>query len=140
MFVGNVLLILRPLKEEHDPNFANRLPPTTIKTEESNNGSKDLYTFYFHLQGQFKRPISKENLFVGAELADPYIMKSTMSKWTRRFADLLLRLLSMNVGDGMKYSFGGDNKGTDVILPHIAFPVENALKIETVEGSDVGSQ
>jgi hypothetical protein len=45
----------------------------------------------------------------------------------------------MNVGEGMKYSFGGDNKGTGVILPHIAFPVRSALQIKTVEGADVGS-
>jgi hypothetical protein len=135
LFKGTATLVLRPLQSEHDPKFQQRLP---LCLEQSRD---DTPSFYFLLQGKFKRPIPKDALLVGGELLDPYVMDHTLSSFTRRWADLLLRLLSRNIGGSMSYSFGGKrgrNKSTDagVECPHIAFPVTSAMMInQDSEGS-----
>eukprot|EP00539_Tryblionella_compressa_P018274 CAMPEP_0178874006 /NCGR_PEP_ID=MMETSP0747-20121128/8986_1 /TAXON_ID=913974 /ORGANISM="Nitzschia punctata, Strain CCMP561" /LENGTH=407 /DNA_ID=CAMNT_0020541377 /DNA_START=163 /DNA_END=1386 /DNA_ORIENTATION=- len=130
LFVGHVSLVLRPFEPSHDPLFESRLRQVgNVSNDNIKDNKNNLPTFYFHLEGRFKRPVSKESLFVGAELADPHVMKTTLSPLTRRFAALLLRLLSINIGPSMLYSFGGGGENGKE-LPHIAFPIHAALRIQ----------
>jgi hypothetical protein len=134
LFQGTVSLVLRPLQSEHDPQFQQRLP---LHIEQFKD---EVPSFYFLLQGKFKRPIRKNALLVGGELLDPFIMDHTLSSWTRTWADLLLRLLSNNIGGNMSYSFGGRSGGSKdkdarVECPHIAFPVESAMMIADQDSS-----
>jgi hypothetical protein len=129
LFKGTVTFVLRPLRAEDDPVFQQRVP---LHREQSGD---DIPSFYFHLQGKFKRPIQKDALLVGGELLDPFVMDRTMSSWTRQLSQLLLRLLASNIGTNMFYSFGGErgrnkNKEAGVEYPHIAFPVESAMSID----------
>ncbi|KAG7364072.1 hypothetical protein IV203_037274 [Nitzschia inconspicua] len=138
LFVGSVTMVLRPLQSEHDPKFEERFPPRVLQARE------DVPSFYFHLKGNFKRPIQKDALMVGGELLDPLVMDSTLSGWTRRWADLLLRLLSRNIEGSMSYSFGGRPKDRDsrghAERPHtgIAFPVASAMEIDHENDLTVG--
>jgi hypothetical protein len=95
LFKGTATLVLRPLQSEHDPQFHQRLP---LFLEQCRD---DTPSFYFLLQGKFKRPLQKDALLVGGELLDPCIIDHTLSSFTRRWDDLLLRLLSRNIGGSM---------------------------------------
>lgn len=131
MFKGTVTLVLRPLEADHDLKFESRIPRHILEGRDDG----DVPTFYFLLKGKFKRPVRKDALMVGGELSDPFVMESTVSGWTRRWADLLLKLLSRNIGGNMSYSFGGRKGGNDGVVerPHIAFPVAGAMVVDSHE-------
>ena len=107
LFVGQVLLSIRPMQSSDDPNFSNRVDKATD-------------TFHIQFQGRFKRPIEKDKLFVGAELAHP---KMSLGSVTKKLSSLILHCLAINMGAKMKHSFG-----TPTELPHISFPLHKAMQ------------
>jgi hypothetical protein len=137
LFVGEVSLLLRPLQPEHDPNFRDTfesLRESHLPNKGSIVGDTETPTFFFVLKGRFKRPIRRDALYVGGELADPYIMDRTLSGWSRKMATWFLKLLAIHVGPGMSYSFGAmiGNRSHDgsAQLPHITFPVRTAMHVQ----------
>jgi Protein of unknown function (DUF1769) len=137
LFQGTVTLVLRPLQLGHDPKFQERFPSYIRQSRD------DVPTFYFVLRGKFKRPVPKDSLMVGGELVDVHVMDDTLSGWTRRCADVLLRLLSRNIGGNMSYSFGGRKGRTDdrdpVERPHITFPVATAMTVDIESNGPTGA-
>eukprot|EP00565_Helicotheca_tamesis_P001571 CAMPEP_0185737978 /NCGR_PEP_ID=MMETSP1171-20130828/31747_1 /TAXON_ID=374046 /ORGANISM="Helicotheca tamensis, Strain CCMP826" /LENGTH=364 /DNA_ID=CAMNT_0028409051 /DNA_START=153 /DNA_END=1247 /DNA_ORIENTATION=- len=112
-FKGHITILLRPLHSHHDPNYIHKIP-SHIQSEAPDT------TYYFQLQGKFKKNMRKNQIFVGGELTDP---KMKLSTATRKISDLVLRLLNRTGGGQMSYSFGGSKEE----LPHISFPVQTAM-------------
>jgi hypothetical protein len=106
LFVGHVMLVLRPLESRDDPDYAERVE------------EPDVTMLQFQIQGRFKRKLRRDQLLVGAETRDPLQLGSL----TKRFSDLFLRLLSSAMGSNMTYSFG---RGAEV--PHISFPLHTGM-------------
>lgn len=109
IFVGHVMLILRPLHPEDDPDYQTRIQSLLQKQETA--------TFSFQIQGRFKKPVRKDQVFVGAEITQ----KMNLGVLTKKVSDLFLRLLSAKIG-GMTYSFG-----SEIESPNIAFPLYSAM-------------
>jgi hypothetical protein len=107
IFEGKVMLVLRPLTPDDDPDFEQRV---------IDEGA----TFQIQLQGRFKKPVRKDRLYVGAQLANN---KMNLGNLAKRASDLLLMLLSKSMGSNMTYSFG-----TDKELPHISFPLHTGME------------
>jgi Protein of unknown function (DUF1769) len=106
LFVGHVMLVLRPLESQDDPDYAERVE------------EPDATMLQFQIQGRFKRKLRKDQLLVGAETRDPLQLGSL----TKRCSELFLRLLSTAMGSNMTYSFG---RGAEV--PHISFPLHTGM-------------
>uniref|UniRef100_A0A7S1ZK45 Domain of unknown function at the cortex 1 domain-containing protein n=1 Tax=Ditylum brightwellii TaxID=49249 RepID=A0A7S1ZK45_9STRA len=112
-FVGHVSLVLRPLDSHDDPKFAERLP---------SDDEFSTSTFWIQIEGRFKRQMRKDQVFVGAQLADT---KMNLGSITRKVSDLFLRLLNSSAGGGkMFYSFG-----TEYESPHISFPLHSGIDV-----------
>jgi hypothetical protein len=103
LFVGNVILVLRPLTPEDDPNFEDRVMDAQK-------------TFEIQIQGKFKR-IPRGQMYMGGQITEP-----SLGRTTKGISNLLLRLLSRHVGANLAYSFGTDDE-----LPHISFPLITAM-------------
>ena len=118
VFVGHVLLLVRPLCPQHDPDYEHRI--RSMQEPET--------TFVFQLQGKFKQPVRKSRVFVGAEIA----RLPKMGSITEQLCHLVLGFLSSKQG-GMKYSFG-----TEKETPHISFPLHTGMNhIHVTNSNDV---
>jgi hypothetical protein len=105
LFVGKIILVLRPLKPEDDPQFKDRL----IDAQK---------TFEIQIQGKFKR-VPRGQMYMGGQITEPI----SLGGMTKGISNLLLRLLSRHVGANLAYSFGTDHE-----LPHISFPLITAME------------
>jgi hypothetical protein len=103
LFVGKIILVLRPLTPEDDPHFKDRVMDARK-------------TFEIQIQGKFKR-IPRGQMFMGGQLTEP-----SLGRMTKGISNILLRLLSRHVGANLAHSFGTDDE-----LPHISFPLITAM-------------
>ena len=117
LFEGEVMLVLRPISPDDDPDFEQRI-------------LEDGATFLIQFQGRFKKKISKDHLFVGAQLGGDMNL-GCLAKKASRF---ILGLLSKNMGSNIRYSFG-----TDAELPHISFPLHTGMDTVVVSNDLSGS-
>eukprot|EP00339_Tiarina_fusa_P000138 CAMPEP_0117017448 /NCGR_PEP_ID=MMETSP0472-20121206/13621_1 /TAXON_ID=693140 ORGANISM="Tiarina fusus, Strain LIS" /NCGR_SAMPLE_ID=MMETSP0472 /ASSEMBLY_ACC=CAM_ASM_000603 /LENGTH=373 /DNA_ID=CAMNT_0004721813 /DNA_START=63 /DNA_END=1184 /DNA_ORIENTATION=- len=108
MFEGYAMLVLRPLALEDDPDFKRRVHDNRA-------------TFQLQLQGKFKKPVRKDRLYIGAELAAP---KMDLRYLEMKAAQAVLMFLSNCIGrKAVTYSFG-----TSTERPHISFPLHKGVQ------------
>lgn len=104
LFVGRMLLVVRPQNPEDDPHYDDK--------RLSEHSRLDV-----QIQGRFKY-VPKRTLYCGGEITD----QMKLGVLSKGLANLLLTLLSGLVGANIEYSFGDGNN-----FPYISFPLWTAM-------------
>jgi len=116
LFVGQAMLILKPLQLSDDPNYHHRIGIEST-------------TFVFQLQGRFKKSIPHDELMIGAQTTTQLTILDN-SLWMKNICNWVLQCLAMRMDSPMTHSFGSDktNENDDGSLPHISLPLHSSME------------